>query len=310
MKSINFPFLFVHIPKTAGTSLRSALMKAYSDGILACDYGLEEKATTKDIRQFVYEDKDIYKLIEKGVKGIYGHFPTSKYLHLSHCNNVICFMRDPVERVISEFKHVQRIEGYEGTLEEFVAIPRIINSQSQFLKGLPWVSYGFIGVSEQYDTALSLLSHKLGRSLKTSKLNTADKHQKMNVSSEQRALIESLNNKDIKLYQQVIDKFEWRKKLSLAKELFMHGGWEYNRARKAINGFAYYDDSDSVVILEMYVNGQFYKCIEAKNYHAVMQRAGVARLGYVGFRCSMELNSADEITLVNVRTGQPLPKVA
>ncbi|MBC3764920.1 sulfotransferase family 2 domain-containing protein [Neptunicella marina] len=301
--------LFVHIPKTAGTSLREALVEVYGEKNFVSDYGPQEKITNQLVLNNYYNQKDMYQFIDAGVEAIYGHFSVSRYLNLSNCLNLITFVRNPLERIVSEYKHVRRYSGFEGSFDEFISMPRMVNSQSQFLNGVPWSAIGFVGVAEHYEKSIELLESRLNKGkLRHKKVNTASKRDLFVPTESDVQSVIKLNQKDIELYNKLLEKFMWREKISLfSGQPFMHGSWEVNPKRNVINGFAFYENSDEPVMLDMIINGEKVSTLVANGFHAPLRKLGVNRLGYVGFRYSIKTNPYDKIELINNHTKQPLP---
>ena len=300
------PLIFVHVPKTAGTSLRVSLAEHFNDEEMLWDYGADSKDTSPLIMQCMHKEKDPYKILASQPKAIYGHSPVKRYLNLSSTNNVITFLRDPVERVWSEFKHFKRVDNFTGSLEEFVNTKRFINSQQAFLVGMPWPAIGFIGISERYKESLELLGKKLGLNLTEKKLNRAPIYNRKGPDEEQIELIKSKNQIDIQIYQQALEQFDWRCKLASMDTPFTIGGWGLNKERGTLFGFAFHESNDVPVDIKVLVDGEEKAQVNAIQYHAAMHKYRAPRRGYVGFSCSLKGIPASSVRVVNATTGQPL----
>jgi hypothetical protein len=90
------PLVFVHIPKTAGTTLRPIIDSHYKPTDLILGY----PSNTDD-------DLDLSQLLNGYAKCYYGHF----YMDIDICpENFVCVsvIRDPVERIISHYYHIVR----------------------------------------------------------------------------------------------------------------------------------------------------------------------------------------------------------
>jgi hypothetical protein len=165
------PLISVHLPKTAGVSLRTVLAENFGAG-LKLDY--QDGPLNKDPwlrKQAVMQDA--LALAERDVAAqtcIHGHFLPLKYLLLAHKTpcQFVTWMRHPVERLISHYHywlqvyqptsafalHKQVVE--EGwTLERFCLSQEMRNTYSQFLWGFPLEYFEFIGITEFYDSDLA-----------------------------------------------------------------------------------------------------------------------------------------------------------
>lgn len=175
--------IFLHIPKTAGTSFRHLLEKEYpGNECLYLYYPLPyELNVVKDI-----------KIRLPTAKALYGHIPFGihKFLGIQG-DQYIAFLRDPIQRVISFYNHNARQPGMpyytaiqeglsllemlerEITIETNNHMTRIITSSGQAgmfddtvmleqaIENLN-KHFCFIGLTEKFAESISLLSKKLG----------------------------------------------------------------------------------------------------------------------------------------------------
>ena len=156
-------WLVVHVPKTAGTSLRISLDKYFGKSRVVRDYGPNARETSKVVRKFIYTDEGTdgrEKLVEAMREGpakvLVGHFPLKKYARFFDPGNVIAFVRDPLIRTCSEYVHRVDNRTFEGTVQEFFRKPDFRNQQSFMLEGL--TSRAFIGLTERYAESLERLN--------------------------------------------------------------------------------------------------------------------------------------------------------
>lgn len=301
------PLIFSHIPKTAGTSFRVALTKQLGSQYVLNDYGNEEPTTSKLVKQCIYEQGDFFGIVKKQPKAIIGHFPIKKYIHLSDAQQVISFVREPSERVISEFKHHRRHANYSGSLLEFAKLPQNKNKMHRYLRGLPWSILGFIGISERYNSSLLLLNKQFKLDITHDALNQSPEHQLVDVYEQQRHTLKRLNHLDYKLYQRILDNFDWRLKLDSEEAVFVHGGWSYNKKECLISGFAFYAQNHDAVALTLQINGNEAIQLVANQFNAEISQFHDVRCGYVGFSVSIDIDVIEDIQCLVTQTGQTLP---
>lgn len=92
--------VFVHIPKTAGTTIRSLLKAA-----LPKSYDIDGP---DDLRRFIelpQAQRDAFDLIA-------GHMPYGIHQYLTVKARYVTFLRDPVERVVSSYYHFRRVQEH------------------------------------------------------------------------------------------------------------------------------------------------------------------------------------------------------
>jgi hypothetical protein len=164
--------VFLHIPKTGGTSIRNALAETLADRQALFDYGPRSEATTPRVRELVYGEggraqgtvpPDFRRRVEDG-RGLFvaGHFRARKYWDHFHAGSFVTILRDPVDRMISEYNHFVRHQGIASPIEEFVvrARPRILTNT---FAGVDPAAFGFIGFTDRLESDAATLSALLGR---------------------------------------------------------------------------------------------------------------------------------------------------
>ena len=171
------PIVFVHIPKTAGTSFRLAAEARLGAQSILGDYGPRSPSTSRIVKETVYNEArgKAYLLDEikrNRIDFLTGHFHVSKYLHLFRGKVRWCtFLRNPLPRTISEYLHVTREGDYAGSLEDYANEPANCNRQSKLISGLRLEDFYFVGLTERYAESLALFNNLTGWDLPHLQLN-------------------------------------------------------------------------------------------------------------------------------------------
>lgn len=204
----------IHIPKTAGTSFYHTLKSEYSGSkVVRVDIDTAERIKINRI-----DIDDAY--ISPRPSVVHGHFLKDQILELSKLKHevpIITWLRDPVERVISNYFYLSKIlkdevqEERKGlrilskmqkTLLEYAALERNRNRQTKFLEGIEISDLAFIGFTERYEDDVQ----ELGNILKWSNTvsvnhNATGSMYKTRVDEDIRREIARLNSADIDLYE-------------------------------------------------------------------------------------------------------------
>ncbi len=203
---INGDIAFLHIPKTGGTALRNALIEGFPNACHLMDYGEKPTITSEIIRKHKYDQRNV-RSIRDTVSGqiiLSGHFCAEDYLDLFHPGQFVTFLREPIERLLSDYKHFVRHSNFRKSVMEFARIPSQQNKQSRLLKGLDLQEIGFLGMMERYDSDISCLSNIIGVDLRPRFVNAAPKNQKIDLDEDLMSKLQQLNADDIRLYQQAL----------------------------------------------------------------------------------------------------------
>ncbi len=268
--------LFVHIPKTAGTSFRLSLQEWAGDKNTLYDYSLSSDETSKIIIETMYEKKDPYLLhlaMQKHSKlFLSGHFHVGKYMHFFDTINVITFVRDPIQQVFSHYKHYKKYHNYTKSIETFIREERFCNFQSRLLQQKPLELFGFVGIVEQYTQSIEIINDMFGFNLSVLTKNRIDEfHDEL--TENVKDLIKKNNQKDIALYDKAVQIFQQRVDEYKNKYKYTYQ-WIQEETNEQIRGLAFYRDNEVV-----YLNNS----IHAKDHRPGMTVHNVPRDAYVGF---------------------------
>ncbi|MCF8405739.1 MAG: sulfotransferase family protein [Bacteroidales bacterium] len=211
----------LHIPKTAGTSFRIALQEHFGDSLIE-DYGTRPFRVNYDVARKKAEEFNRKIKGEKysNVKCIHGHFLAVKYANLKNLDaTFITWLRDPVERLISNYYHIIRgRKDVKGTfsnlvhtenwdLETYCLHPMNKNPYEKIFRDFGIENFGFVGITENFLNDLNFFSEKyLNKSLSIYNENKRPIDQKLTVEDNFRKKIEEFHSIDVEIYRQALSK--------------------------------------------------------------------------------------------------------
>jgi len=224
--------LSMHIPKTAGMSLRTAFEKRFGNALLLAYPRVDWAQSLFPLGSRKSLDEQGQESVlalcrQRDVQCIHGHFPMPALQSLFPEAMCITFLRDPVQRVISSYDHKVRKSEWAKTgqgptymapgfsermsFESFISAPDMRNVYEQFGVLDCLESLTFIGLTEQYERSLRLLERRvpgLGP-LSCEKVNVHEKYfRRDDVTPEMMARVRELNDADVQIYEAARDWFE------------------------------------------------------------------------------------------------------
>ncbi|WP_028771760.1 sulfotransferase family 2 domain-containing protein [Shewanella waksmanii] len=308
----NSKLYFPHIPKSAGTSFRNAFENQYGTDKVLRDYSASAPETTPNLFDVIYQDQDFYALKRKletiDFKLLAGHFPAAKYAKLFPLENMVTFVREPIARLVSEYKHFVRHRNYKGSLTEFVRKPENINKQARLLKNLPISSIGFIGVTEQYQTSLEMFSHQYDINIPLLNKNIAPKSQGSDLGLSDSLLeeIKKINAQDLLLYAEVVELHDKRYQLFQDSLPYTLGQFHISNGH-ILQGWAYQIGIQTPIKIGIHWEGKLQHQLVANKYNMLMDSLNSPRAGHIGFNIKVPENvEPSSILCINQDTLQPL----
>ena len=201
----------MHIPKTGGTALREALFRAAPEALRLCDYGADSPATSPLVRELCYgEDGDVRRLraavADRPQVVLWGHFKSGRYAALRPEFRVATVLRDPAERVVSNYLHLLTRGRVEGSLLAYARQPEQRDVQARFVgpKGLR--RFAHVGVQAQLQATAEVLSDWLGRPIRLERLNVGSAGPSCEIGPTLRRELLLLNPRDEALYREALDR--------------------------------------------------------------------------------------------------------
>lgn len=232
--------IFLHIPKTAGTTLHRIIERQYSaDGIHS--FGSDNQGAVRDFKSMPEAQRAKIKVLK-------GHMAFGLHKFLPQPSVYIGMLRDPTERVISYYYHIlrdpshylhQHVVSHQLSLKDVVSselTPDLDNGQVRLVSGV-WNEvprgscflgmldqakrnieehFAVTGLVEEFDASLMLLMRAFGwrwYNLLYVRENVApDRPTRQDLSQDTLAVIRQYNELDLALYDFVRDAFEAEKR--------------------------------------------------------------------------------------------------
>jgi hypothetical protein len=233
--------VFVHIPKTAGATVKFMFANAYSRGALrdAGNYLTRPEAAVSRVSTPPRGGWEAWS--RRGGRVTIGHTPYGLFRqHVPARTRYITFLRDPVERVLSHYHRHLRLTGtpadqrkpglqLTASIEEALdlGLPELSNLATRLLCDFPpppgelpataldvakanLREFAFVGIQERFEESIVLLQRRFGLGL----VSYLDRHvaddrpTTEEIPEEQRAKIAEQNQLDAELYSFAQELFE------------------------------------------------------------------------------------------------------
>lgn len=177
-------WLFMHIPKTAGSSLSEAmqeLMSPYRN--IQIDYSNENLSHNKKLD--ISTEQFIADFGEKQYRSASGHVPydlVNKIRKSIPKTKIVTFLRDPVSRVVSDYRYQRTpqhppyesfkkkfptLESYIDSVESQNKIARFVGGRGVNLSSIDLKErldndFSFVGLLEMYPLSYNIMFHLFG----------------------------------------------------------------------------------------------------------------------------------------------------
>jgi len=214
----------IHIPKTAGTSFRNTLKGVYGqEAVVRLDIELEVPVVK--VNEEPYDERQV----PSWAKVVHGHFTyplLKQHFDLPERQiPIITWVRDPVERVISNYYYLSKrlaeeldepskglniLIKMERKLMEYARDPLNCNRLTKYLQGVPLEKFHFVGIQDHYSEDLNHLAKILDWQNFNEFIHNRTGKAYDQVSDEQRDEIRALNDEDVRLYERALELREKR----------------------------------------------------------------------------------------------------
>lgn len=307
------PLFFVHIPKTAGTSFRLGAEQQFGKSRIVYVYGKQSPVTSSLAQETVYgKHPDYWDFLQscnqEKIAMVGGHVDINRFVSLFGVQKTVTFLREPLQRMASEYAHFIRKFNYQGSFYDFYSRPEMHNRQSKALRKVEIETIGMLGITERYNESLELLNANYnteitGREDNRGKVSLDAAHE---ISEEDEAELIRLNKQDVALYDRAVKMFDERYKLFKEAKPWVHARvTEANLGR--IAGWAWWADSDEPVEVEILVNSELQASMPAAELRPGLCHLLPPRGGYVGFSLAVKLAPGDKVQCRVKSTGQCFP---
>ncbi len=228
----NQNLIFLHLPKNGGTTIHSILNRQYEPK------HIHDIKVVNNTRLSTQEFIELPEIERKKIKLLKGHMLFGLHEHLYGESKYITFLRKPENRVISLYYYLKNKSNFkirneipmdDLSLDDFVRkikIPELHNAQIRLISGLEHGTekemldqalininkhFSFVGLQEQFDTSVIMLSGIYNWGLPYYKSLNKGKYKEPKMNTNTLQLIKEYNNGDNVLYQEVEKNFNEQK---------------------------------------------------------------------------------------------------
>lgn len=308
------PLFFVHIPKTAGTSFRLGAEQIFKKTRIVYDYGKGSAETSDVVQSYLYPPpSDFWQFgqacLRQETAMVGGHVNAGRFVSLFGVGQTLTFVREPLQRMASEYAHFVRHYGYKGSFHDFYSRPGMHNRQSKILHSVDLEAIGFVGITERYAESLKVLNAHFGIDIPQREDNRGKKSVEAvhEIPAEDEAEFKRLNKQDIALYQRAVDLFDARERCFQAGKPWAHARLVEASVQR-VAGWAWWaEQGDDPVQVEIWVNDEYVDTVSAVELRPGLCRLRPPRGGYIGFHLPVKLTPGDRVQCCVAGTKQWFP---
>jgi hypothetical protein len=220
--------IFVHIPKAAGSTLKSIVTNQYKIDSL---FLIDGDNPSNSIERF----KNLSKHERQNTKCLFGHMPFGIHEYIPQSSTYATMIRNPIDRIISHYFFVRKTPShylYKRVIDQNISLDEYVssglstelnNGQTRFLAGTRCEDYphekcpieileiakknlidyfSYVGITEKFDESILLLKRVFGyQNVCYSLHNVNTNREPSNLIPEStKELIHQFNTLDVELY--------------------------------------------------------------------------------------------------------------
>lgn len=210
---------FMHIPKTAGTSVRYSAKQYFGEDRAMLLYGDGAQSTSPPLQERFFgtwshlsQVQRFVKLSDYLVENKIPFFSSHARLDQLPCfvpERAFAIFREPVARVVSHYhQHLKKHDWLP--IEEFIELPVQQNVQCRTLGKTVLEQLGIVGLQNEFEETLARVNRFFQIDLRFAKRNTSSLTAQLKnrfLSKELLQRIETLNDKDMELFERARKRF-------------------------------------------------------------------------------------------------------
>ena len=216
-RPFDWPFIyFAHVGKTGGTSVRHAALKQFGEENCICLYaegragntggGIEAyQAEMAESGRAGKAARAVIRLIRKKRTTFFSTHSNGVFARFLPVENTVTFVRDPVERAISQYNFWKNLGRDVPSFEDYVETADHQNLQSRTLRNIDLNEIAVVGVTDRLGDAINLINRRFDVDLQTLRSNKTTwrpwKIKRDDLAPEMISRIEQLNADDMALYE-------------------------------------------------------------------------------------------------------------
>jgi hypothetical protein len=216
-----------HIPKTGGCTFLQVLKKVFGFQLFHHNRWKDQSLTLPGRMLSQWTGRQ--GLVPAWTRCIFGHFPLPHYAKHFPDATCITWLREPAERVASEYYYLKRHFTAQGkpdfhnrnayqllierqiSLAEWVQLPQMKNVQCAFLGNRPIQEFAFVGITEDYEASIDLFLRMYSRRRRLAYVaqntNPERRGRGYDINGDVRNLIRARNADDARLYDAGVEHY-------------------------------------------------------------------------------------------------------